>query len=164
MPGSHSLTAALTVNPTGAPLAAFGVHHALNPDPYRGRHGNDGAAYAADVADLIGSATSGHVAGFVHETVQGVGGAVPLADGYLPLVYDVSNAPDSHPFAPSVHHPLSPTCASLRMHTGASYQAAVPPTGPLHEPLFTRPRCSSVPDKRRGDAFRKSFLTLSCRW
>lgn len=50
--------------------AAFGVHHALNPDPYRGRHGNDGAAYAADVADLIASATSGRVAGFVHETVQ----------------------------------------------------------------------------------------------
>lgn len=68
---------------------AFGVHHALNPDPYRGRHGNDGEAYAADVADLISSATSGHVAGFVHETVQGVGGAVPLADGYLPRVYDM---------------------------------------------------------------------------
>jgi len=68
---------------------AFGVHHALNPDPYRGRFGDDGAAYAADVADLIGSATSGLVAGFIHETVQGVGGAVPLADGYLPLVYDM---------------------------------------------------------------------------
>lgn len=68
---------------------AFGVHHALNPDPYRGRYGNDGAAYAADVADLITSATSGNVAGFVHETVQGVGGAVPLADGYLPAVYDM---------------------------------------------------------------------------
>jgi hypothetical protein len=24
----------------------FGVKHALNPDPYRGRHGNNGEAYA----------------------------------------------------------------------------------------------------------------------
>ena len=67
----------------------FGIHHALNPDPYRGVFGNDAAAYAADVADLISSATPGRVAGFFHETIQGVGGAVPLADGYLPLVYEV---------------------------------------------------------------------------
>lgn len=37
----------------------FGVHHALNPDPYRGAFGNDGAKYAEDVADLIQSATPG---------------------------------------------------------------------------------------------------------
>ena len=67
----------------------FGVHHALNPDPYRGRFGNDGLAYAEDVADLISCATPGRVAGFIHETIQGVGGAVPLADGYLPAVYDM---------------------------------------------------------------------------
>ena len=67
----------------------FGVHHALNPDPYRGVFGNDGAAYARDLQDLIGSATSGRVAGFIHETIQGVGGAVPLADGYLPAAYDI---------------------------------------------------------------------------
>lgn len=36
-----------------------GVHHALNPNPYRGRHGNDGPAYAADVSDLIQAATPG---------------------------------------------------------------------------------------------------------
>ncbi|GAB4815989.1 hypothetical protein N2152v2_003035 [Parachlorella kessleri] len=65
----------------------FGVHHALNPDPYRGIFGNDGKAYAADVKDLVQSATPGQVAGFIHETIQGVGGAVPLADGYLPEVY-----------------------------------------------------------------------------
>jgi len=29
------------------------------------------------------------VAGFIAETIQGVGGAVPLLDGYLPKVYDV---------------------------------------------------------------------------
>ncbi len=33
--------------------------------------------------------TSGRVAAFFSETIQGVGGAVPLADGYLPAVYKV---------------------------------------------------------------------------
>jgi alanine-glyoxylate transaminase/(R)-3-amino-2-methylpropionate-pyruvate transaminase len=31
----------------------------------------------------------GGVAGFISESIQGVGGSVPLADGYLPAVYDV---------------------------------------------------------------------------
>lgn len=65
----------------------FGVHHAMNPDPYRGPWGNDGSKYAADVRDLIHTATPGRVAGFIAETIQGVGGATPLADGYLPEVY-----------------------------------------------------------------------------
>lgn len=65
----------------------FGVHHALNPDPYRGPYGDDGAKYAEDMADLISAATPGKVAGFMAETIQGVGGAVPLATGYLPRVY-----------------------------------------------------------------------------
>ncbi|KAI7843702.1 hypothetical protein COHA_002601 [Chlorella ohadii] len=65
----------------------FGVHHALNPNPYRGVFGNDGPAYARDIEDLIKAATPGRVAGFIHETIQGVGGAVPLADGYLPAAY-----------------------------------------------------------------------------
>lgn len=71
------------------PLQGFGVRHVLNPDPYRGRHGNDGSAYAADVEDTICHSTSGAVAGFISESVQGVGGTVPLADGYLPRVYEV---------------------------------------------------------------------------
>ena len=67
-----------------------GVKHALNPDPYRGRFGNDGPAYAEDVRDLIQTATSGQVAGFLSETIQGVGGASPLADGYLAETYKVN--------------------------------------------------------------------------
>ncbi len=67
-----------------------GVKHALNPDPYRGRFGNDGPAYAEDVRDLIQTATSGQVAGFLSETIQGVGGATPLADGYLAETYKVN--------------------------------------------------------------------------
>lgn len=67
----------------------FGVKHAICPDPYRGPFGNDGRRYAADVADLIAGATSGQVAGYIGETIQGVGGATVLADGYLPAVYEV---------------------------------------------------------------------------
>lgn len=46
------------------------MHHALNPDPYKGAFGNDGARYAEDVQDLIQTATSGRVAGFFAETIQ----------------------------------------------------------------------------------------------
>ena len=67
----------------------FGVRHAVNPDPYRGRFGDDGAAYAEDLGEVIASSTPGKVAAFVHETIQGVGGAVPLATGYLPKAYEV---------------------------------------------------------------------------
>ncbi|KAH7553932.1 hypothetical protein JRO89_XS12G0080200 [Xanthoceras sorbifolium] len=64
-----------------------GVHHALNPDPYRGAFGADGEKYAKDVQELIDFGTSGHVAGFISEAIQGVGGIVELAPGYLPPVY-----------------------------------------------------------------------------
>ncbi|KAL0450943.1 UNVERIFIED_CONTAM: Alanine--glyoxylate aminotransferase 23, mitochondrial [Sesamum latifolium] len=65
-----------------------GVHHAMNPDPYRGLFGSDGEEYAKDVQDLIQFGTSGHVAAFISEAIQGVGGIVELASGYLPAVYN----------------------------------------------------------------------------
>ncbi|XP_010921087.1 alanine--glyoxylate aminotransferase 2 homolog 3, mitochondrial [Elaeis guineensis] len=64
-----------------------GVHHALNPDPYRGVFGSDGEKYARDVQEIIDFGTSGQVAGFISEAIQGVGGIVELAPGYLPAVY-----------------------------------------------------------------------------
>ncbi|XP_073150830.1 alanine--glyoxylate aminotransferase 2 homolog 2, mitochondrial-like [Henckelia pumila] len=64
-----------------------GVHHAVNPDPYRGSFGADGEKYARDVQDLIQFGTSGHVAGFITEAIQGVGGIVELAPGYLHAAY-----------------------------------------------------------------------------
>src|SRR6266403_1372478 len=71
---------------------SFGVHHALAPDPYRGPHGlNDpdaGKKYAADVKQLIDFATPGQVAGFIAESIQGVGGVVVFPDGYLKHVYE----------------------------------------------------------------------------
>ena len=77
-------------------LQGFGIRHTLNPNPYTGAFGNDGKRYAEDVKDVISTSTPGGVAGFIAETIQGVGGSVPLADGYLPAVYDVSVQPVTH--------------------------------------------------------------------
>ncbi len=71
---------------------SFGVQHALMPDTYRGPHGNDdpeaGRKYADDVKSLIQFGTSGQVAGFIAESIQGVGGAVVYPDGYLRHTYE----------------------------------------------------------------------------
>ncbi len=71
---------------------SFGVHHAIAADPYRGTWGRDdadaGRKYAADVKSLIEYATSGQVAGFIAESIQGVGGCVVFPDGYLHHVYE----------------------------------------------------------------------------
>nr|XP_043635719.1 alanine--glyoxylate aminotransferase 2 homolog 2, mitochondrial-like [Erigeron canadensis] len=64
-----------------------GVHHAQNPDPYRGAFGLDGEKYAKDVEDLIRFGTSGQVAGFIFEAIQGVGGIVELAPNYMTSVH-----------------------------------------------------------------------------
>ncbi|PIN13460.1 Alanine-glyoxylate aminotransferase AGT2 [Handroanthus impetiginosus] len=64
-----------------------GVHHALNPDQYRGSFGSDGLKYAKDVEDIVTYGTSGRVAAFIAEAIQGVGGIMELAPGYLPAVY-----------------------------------------------------------------------------
>ncbi|KAI8030973.1 hypothetical protein LOK49_LG01G01499 [Camellia lanceoleosa] len=64
-----------------------GVHHAFNPDPYSGVFGSAREKYARDVEDLITFGTSGHVAGFISEAIQGVGGIIELAPGYFPAVY-----------------------------------------------------------------------------
>ncbi|PZR75899.1 MAG: aspartate aminotransferase family protein [Chthoniobacterales bacterium] len=70
---------------------SFGVHHAITPDPYRGAYGrNDadaGEKYAADVKNLIDFATPGKIAGFIAESIQGVGGVVVFPDGYLKEAY-----------------------------------------------------------------------------
>ncbi|MED6170651.1 hypothetical protein PIB30_033126 [Stylosanthes scabra] len=66
-----------------------GVHHVVNPDPYRGIFGSDGEKYARDVQDVINFGTSGNVAAFISEAIQGVGGIVELAPGYLPAAYSM---------------------------------------------------------------------------
>jgi len=70
----------------------FGVHHAVAPYPYRGPFGYEdpeaGCKYADDVKSLIDYATSGKVAGFIAESIQGVGGFVEFPQGYLGQVYE----------------------------------------------------------------------------
>jgi len=70
---------------------SFGVHHAICADPYRGPWGWDdpaaGAKYAEDVRSVIQYTTSGQVAAFFAESIQGVGGTVVFPDGYLDNVY-----------------------------------------------------------------------------
>ena len=70
---------------------SFGVHHAIAPYPYRGLWGHDdvdaGKKYAADVQELIDYATSGQVAAFIAESIQGVGGCVVFPDDYLKHAY-----------------------------------------------------------------------------
>lgn len=68
----------------------FGIHHALNPDVYRGilnhQEGNLADQYANEVKNLIQYATSGKIAGFIAESIQGVGGTVVYPEGYLQKV------------------------------------------------------------------------------
>ncbi|HEY3914072.1 MAG TPA: aminotransferase class III-fold pyridoxal phosphate-dependent enzyme, partial [Verrucomicrobiae bacterium] len=75
---------------------SFGVHHAIAPDPYRGpftRNDPDaGKKYAADVKQVIDFTTSGSVAGFIAESIQGVGGVVVFPDGYLKHTYEYVRA------------------------------------------------------------------------
>ena len=70
---------------------SFGVHHAAAPYPYRGPYGYDdpdaGRKYADDVKALIDYATPGKIAGFIAESIQGVGGFVIYPDGYLQHAY-----------------------------------------------------------------------------
>ncbi|KAG6721870.1 hypothetical protein I3842_03G133500 [Carya illinoinensis] len=88
--GGSSGTIGLTaLNTWKYPIPQGEIHHVVNPDPYHGDFGSDANRYAKDVQDHIDFGTSGKVAGFIAETIQGVGGAVELAPGYLKLVYDI---------------------------------------------------------------------------
>ncbi|MEM7147268.1 MAG: aminotransferase class III-fold pyridoxal phosphate-dependent enzyme [Verrucomicrobiota bacterium] len=71
---------------------AMGVHHAKAPYPYRGLWGHDeagaGEKYAADVREILDFGSSGQVAAFIAESIQGVGGAVEFPAGYLEAAYE----------------------------------------------------------------------------
>jgi alanine-glyoxylate transaminase / (R)-3-amino-2-methylpropionate-pyruvate transaminase len=75
---------------------SFGVHHAMTPDPYRGLWRRDdadaGKKYAADVKNLIDYATPGQIAGYIAESIQGVGGVIVFPDGYLKQAYEFVRA------------------------------------------------------------------------
>lgn len=91
--GGNATTMGLTAHRTwkfNVPHS-FGVHHAVAPDPYRGLFGRDdadaGKMYAADVQQLIDFASSGQVAAFIAESIQGVGGCIVFPDDYLKHAY-----------------------------------------------------------------------------
>src|SRR6202045_2017094 len=91
--GGNAATMGLTAHRTwkfNVPHS-FGVHHAIAPDPYRGLYGYDnpqaGRKYADDVLNVIQYANPGRIAGFIAESIQGVGGAVVFPDGYLEVAY-----------------------------------------------------------------------------
>jgi alanine-glyoxylate transaminase/(R)-3-amino-2-methylpropionate-pyruvate transaminase len=74
----------------------FGVKHAISPYPYRGPYGYEdaeaGRKYALDVKEVIDYTTSGKVAGFIAESIQGVGGFVEFPEGYLKQTYEFVRA------------------------------------------------------------------------
>ncbi len=71
---------------------SFGFHHAVAPYPYRGLYGYDdpaaGRKYADDVKQVIDYTTPGKVAGFIAESMQGVGGFVEFPANYLKHAYE----------------------------------------------------------------------------
>jgi alanine-glyoxylate transaminase/(R)-3-amino-2-methylpropionate-pyruvate transaminase len=83
---SHS-TWKYPVNPSG------GIHHAVNPDPYRSPFGGTpeeiASKSAADIRELIRFSTPGKVAAFIAEPIQGVGGTTHGARNYLKEAYAV---------------------------------------------------------------------------
>ncbi|MBA3343065.1 MAG: aspartate aminotransferase family protein [Gemmatimonadaceae bacterium] len=90
-PSANTLTSHSTwkyaVNGSG------GVHHAINPDPYRspfsGTPEEIASQSAADIRDLIRYSTPGKVAAFIAEPIQGVGGTTHGAPNYLKEAYAI---------------------------------------------------------------------------
>jgi len=70
-----------------------GVHHTVSPDPYRspfdGTPEEVATKSAADLRDLIRFSTSGRIAAFIAEPIQGVGGATHGARNYLAEAYAI---------------------------------------------------------------------------
>jgi len=66
------------------------THLAALPDPYRGAHGDNGAAYAQSVAVAAADARARNGAGpaaFIAESISGCGGQVVFPEGYLTAAY-----------------------------------------------------------------------------
>ncbi len=71
-----------------------GVHHTVCPDPYRspfdGTPEQIAEKSAEDLADLVRFTTSGRIAAYIAEPIQGVGGTTYGAPGYLERAYQVA--------------------------------------------------------------------------
>jgi 4-aminobutyrate aminotransferase-like enzyme len=76
-----------------AGVIGMGISHALNPYCYRCplhlRYPECGVACAGDVENLIQTGTSGSIAAFIAEPIQGVGGFITPPPEYFKIVYRI---------------------------------------------------------------------------
>lgn len=93
--GASSLTKSITGQGPwrSAGVVGVGVAHAINPYCYRCplglKYPDCGVACARDVENLIQTGTSGHVAAFIAEPIQGVGGFITPPAEYFKIVFDI---------------------------------------------------------------------------
>ena len=91
--GGSSLTKAMTAHAPfrKAGIISVGVAHAINPYCYRCplglRYPDCGVACANDVENLIQTGTSGNIAAFIAEPIQGVGGFITPPPEYFKIVF-----------------------------------------------------------------------------
>jgi len=71
-----------------------GVHHAMNPDPYRsgfsGTPEEIARRSAQEIREIIRYSTPGRIAAFIAEPIQGVGGATRGATNYFREAYSIA--------------------------------------------------------------------------
>ena len=93
--GRSSLTMGLSAQSSWrlGPVTQAGVVHAVNAYCYRCPFGlsypDCGVKCAQDVEEVIRTTTSGRIAGFIAEPIQGVGGFVTPPKEYFPIVHDI---------------------------------------------------------------------------
>jgi 4-aminobutyrate aminotransferase len=71
----------------------MGIKHALNPYCYRCplklKPDTCGTACAEDIEEVIKTTTSGRIAAFIAEPIQGVGGFITAPDDYFKIAVDI---------------------------------------------------------------------------
>ena len=76
-----------------AGVISVGISHAINPYCYRCplglKYPDCGVACANDVENLIQTGTSGHIAAFIAEPIQGVGGFITPPPEYFKIVFKI---------------------------------------------------------------------------
>jgi 4-aminobutyrate aminotransferase-like enzyme len=93
--GASALTKSVTGQAPwrGAGVISTGIAHAINPYCYRCplglRYPDCGVACANDVENLIQTATSGQIAAFLAEPIQGVGGFITPPPEYFRIVFRI---------------------------------------------------------------------------
>jgi 4-aminobutyrate aminotransferase-like enzyme len=93
--GRSSLAMGLSAQSTWrlGPVTQAGVVHAVNAYCYRCPYGlsypSCGVKCAQDVEEVIRTTTSGRIAGFIAEPIQGLGGFVTPPKEYFPIVHDI---------------------------------------------------------------------------